>query len=140
MSAKFSQYDMVRIELFEMLFPKMIYSGTVEEQDRFFYALKEDGMNLVHDMYESMCEQDKIQYPYEKNDFSVKTLDRGGVGMIQINIPEQNEQMNDVYRAYVLYTNREKKKKKIGSILLLNVSVAPEMCLYFILMPLERDF
>lgn len=102
---------MVRIELFEMLFPKMIYSGTVEEQDRFFYALKEDGMNLVHDMYESMCEQDKIQYPYEKNDFSVKTLDRGGVGMIQINIPEQNEQMNDVYRAYVLYTNREKKEE-----------------------------
>lgn len=111
MNAEFSKHDMARIELFEMLFPRMIYSGSAEEQDSFFYALKKDGKNLVHDMYESMCEQDKMQYPYKKNDFSVKTLERGGVGMIQINIPEQNEQINDVYRAYILYTNKGEDRK-----------------------------
>lgn len=107
MNRMYTDYDRLRIELFEMLFPRVLYGGTEEEQNAMFHALCEDGNNLVHDLYATMCVQDELEYPYMENDFTVDVLERGGVQIIQINFPEYNQRINDVIRAYVLYMVKE---------------------------------
>ena len=58
MNRMYTDYDRLRIELFEMLFPRVLYGGTEEEQNAMFHALCEDGNNLVHDLYATMCVQE----------------------------------------------------------------------------------
>lgn len=107
MNKMYTDYDRLRIELFEILFPRMIYGGSEEERNETFNALREDGSNLVHDLYASMCVQDQLEYPYSENDFTVEVLERGGIGIIQINFPEYNQQINDVVRAYILFSGKD---------------------------------
>lgn len=107
MEKEYDKYDCLRYEIFETLIPVMLYEGTEKEKDDFFGFLMQDGKTLIHDMYQIVCEDDGLPYPYEKKDFEVEILERGGVNILQILLPTYNPNINDILRAYILFTKRE---------------------------------
>jgi hypothetical protein len=125
-------YDCLRYELFETLIPAMLYKGTEKERDEFFGFLKQDGKTIIHDMYQTLCEDDGLPYPYENPDFEVRIFERGGVNIMQIILPSYNPNINDILRAYFLFAKSDDgrdirryfliKRFKNGSIFILNVN------------------
>lgn len=86
----YDRYDCLRYELFETLIPAMLYKGTEKERDEFFGFLKQDGKTFIHDMYQTLCEDNGLPYPYGKPDFEVRIFERGGVNILQILLPPYN--------------------------------------------------
>ena len=113
MEQKYSYYDYLRQELFEELIPKMLYKGTEEESSRFFQQLFQENKRLVRDMFQTLCEDDGVAYPYHNKDFETEILERGGIHMLQILLPPGDPGISDVLRAYLMYT-----KKKDGSLII----------------------
>ena len=74
MEKDYDGYDCLRYELFETLIPAMLYKGTEKERDEFFRFLKQDGKTFIHDMYQTLCEDDGLPYPYENSDLSTNCL------------------------------------------------------------------
>lgn len=101
---QYNHYDYLRYELFEMLIPSMLYEGTDEQKEEFFQLLIHDGKNVIQNIYDTMCEDDKLPYPYNKEDFEVNTLERGGIRILQILLPPYNQDISDILRAYLLFT------------------------------------
>ena len=101
---RYCKYDCLRFELFESLLPQMLYCGAEKEKEEFFSSLEQDGRTLVHDMYKILCEDDGVPYPYEEKDFKVEIFERGGINILQILLPPYNPNINNVLRAYLLYT------------------------------------
>ena len=102
METEYDRYDCLRYELFETLIPAMLYKGTEKERDEFFGFLKQDGKVFIHDMYQTLCEDDSLPYPYENPDFEVRIFERGGVNILQILLPPYNPNINDILRVYLL--------------------------------------
>ena len=136
---EYDRYDCLRYELFETLIPVMLYEGTEKEKDEFFGFLKHDGKNFIHDMYQTICEDDGLPYPHEKTDFEVEILERGGVNILQIILPPCNPNINDILRAYVLFAKHGVsidtrryfviKRFKNGSIFILHINLELEKVL-----------
>ncbi len=84
---EYDGYDCLRYELLETLIPAMLYKGTEKERDEFFGFLKQDGKTFIHDMYQTLCEDEGLPYPYENSDFEVRIFERGGVNILQILLP-----------------------------------------------------
>ena len=103
---EYGRYDCLRYELFEMLIPAMLYKGTEKERDEVFGFLKQDRKTFIHDMYQTLCEDDGLPYPYENSDFKVRILERGGVNILQILLPSYNPNISDILRAYFIFTKR----------------------------------
>ena len=101
----YDNYDLLRCEFFEYLFPGLVYGGTQEEQLQLIETLEEDGSGLIHYLFEKLCKEDGVEYPYTDNDFKVNLIERGGIHYIQICVPGYNPEINDVLQAYILYTN-----------------------------------
>ncbi len=139
MEKEYDEYDCLRYELFETLIPVMLYQGTEKERDEFFGFLKQDGKTFVHDMFQSICEDDGLPYPYENSDFQVEVFERGGVNIIQILLPAFNANINSALRAYLLFTkggdDREKrryfliKRFKNGNVFIMYVNPESEQLL-----------
>lgn len=135
METQYNHYDYLRYELFEMLIPSMLYEGTEEQKEEFFQLLIHDGKNVICNMYSTMCGDDKLPYPYEKEDFEVNTLERGGIRILQILLPPYNPDISDILRAYLLFTRLQNgsyvkryfviKRFKDGSVF--NLCITPEM-------------
>lgn len=111
MENQFSNYDCLRYELFEMLLPKMLYTGTEEQKDDFFNLLRQEGKSLIYNMYYTLCEGDKILCPYEEKDFEVEIFERGGVNLLEILLPQYNPGINDILRTYVLFAKCVEEKQ-----------------------------
>lgn len=116
MEMEYDRYDCLRYELFEMLIPAMLYKGTEKERDEFFGFLKQDGKIFIHDMYQTLCEDDGLPYPYGNPDFEVKLFERGGVNILQILLPPYNPNINDILRVY-FFLQRVMTAEKQGGIL-----------------------
>lgn len=132
MENEYDRYDCLRYELFEMLIPKMLYKGTEKEKDEFFGFFTQYGKTFVQDMYQTICEDDGLPYPYKNPDFEVETFERGGVNLMQIILPSYNPNISDILRAYFLFAKSDDgrdlrryfliKRFKNGSIFILNVN------------------
>lgn len=104
MEKQYNHYDYLRWELFEKLIPSMLYKGTEEQKEEFFQSLIHDGKNVIHSLYDIICEEDKLPYPYEKEDFEVNVFERGGINFLQILFPSYNPNINDILRTYLLFS------------------------------------
>lgn len=102
----FTVYEKLRYELFEQLLPVLLCTGTEEEKESILNLLIHNGHELIHDSFKELCDMDKVEYPYADNDFEVNYFERGGVNYVQIMLPEieASEGINDILRAYVLYS------------------------------------
>ncbi len=107
MEKEYDGYDCLRYELFETLIPAMLYKGTEKERDEFFGFLKQDRKTFIHDMYQTLCEDDSLPYPYENSDFEVRIFERGGVNILQILLPSYNQNISDILRAYFLFAKSD---------------------------------
>lgn len=107
MKKECDRYDYLCYQLFETLIPAMLYHGTEKEKDEFFKILMQDGKTFIHDMYQTICEEDGLPYPYKNIDFEVKIFERGGVNILQILLPPHNFNINNILRAYFLFTRCE---------------------------------
>ena len=85
----------------------MLYNGTEEEKETFFGLLQEEGDELINEMYQDICISDGLTYPYEKEDFKVEILERGGIRLLQICLPPYNPDINSILRVYFLFSKRE---------------------------------
>ena len=101
----YDKYDLLRCEFFEYLLPGLVYGGTQEEQIQLIETLEADGSGLIHYLFDKLCKEDGVEYPYTGNDFKVNMIERGGIHYIQICLPGYNSEINDVLRAYILYTH-----------------------------------
>lgn len=102
MKEKFSIYDKLKIELFEIVFPAFLYEQ-VKNEENFLNILQENISLFAHDMYASFCESEKVNYPYQTDDFHVEEIKIGSVTALQIDIPEVNMNMNDILCAYIVW-------------------------------------
>ena len=109
----YDKYDLLRCEFFEYLLPGLVYGGTQEEQIQLIETLEADGSGLIHDLFDKLCKEDGVEYPYTGNDFKVNVIERGGIHYIQICLPGYNSEINDVLRAYILYTHERKSGKQV---------------------------
>lgn len=100
---KISPQDCLRYELFECLLPRLVYTGTKKEQDRVLNALRYDGPNFIHTLFAEMCQEDQIACPYHITDFKVKCVERGGISMVQVELPRHNPDISDILRIYLLF-------------------------------------
>lgn len=107
---EFTKYDMMRFELFEIWLPTLIYKGTEKQQEDMISYLKNDGTQLIHELFASMCQQDGVPYPYSVVDFSVKHFLCGGIEYIEIDLPAFNPKIHDFKRAYLLMIKDENGK------------------------------
>lgn len=103
----FDKYDCLRYELFEVLLPKMLHTGTEEEKQNILQALLTYGGAFVHDMFAQMCEEDGVPYPYSNADYKVNVFERGGIHYIQVLLPKIETAVNNILRAYVLYIKKD---------------------------------
>lgn len=110
MEEQFDCYDGLRYELFEVLLPQMLYKGTEIQKEEFFNTLLSEGKDFIREMYNALCEDDKLPYPYKKEDFEVETLERGGVNLLKISLPPYNPAINDILRAYLLFMRKKNDK------------------------------
>ena len=101
----YDKYDLLRCEFFEYLLPGLVYGGTQEEQLQLLQSLEDDGSGLIHYLFDKLCKEDGVEYPYTDNDFKVNMIERGGIHYIQICLPGYNPEINDVRRAYIVYLN-----------------------------------
>ena len=139
MEKDYDGYDCLRYELFETLIPAMLYKGTEKERDEFFGFLKQDGKTFIHDMYQTLCEDDGLPYPYDNSDFEVRIFERGGVNILQILLLSYNPNISDILRAYFIFTKRDNsrdtrryfliKRFKSGKIFILYANPECEMML-----------
>lgn len=105
MTGNYDKYDLLRYEFFEYLLPGLVYGGMQQEQLSLLKALEEIGSEFIHSLFDELCKEDGEEYPYTEKDFKVNLLERGGIHYIQIFLPGYNSKINDVLRAYILYTN-----------------------------------
>lgn len=106
MKKEFSHYDILRWEVFEKLFPQMLYDGGDEACTRFFNSVCEDGQELAYFIYKSLCSNDKVECPYKSEDFKTECLSRGNINMVKIQLPEHNPDISDILRVYVVYSGK----------------------------------
>ena len=106
MEKEYDRYDCLRFELFETLIPAMLYKGTEKDKNEFLGFLKQDGKAFIHDMYQTLCEEDGLPYRHEKAEFEVEVIERGGVNILQILLPPHNPNISDILRAYLLFAKR----------------------------------
>lgn len=106
MEKEFDHYEVLKWELFEKLFPKMIYYGGEGERDDFFRSLREDGQRLAFMMFEALCMEDKVDCPYKTEDFQAEAISRGNIGMVKIQPPECSPKSSGILRAYVAYSEK----------------------------------
>lgn len=102
MEKDYGQYDTLFGELFERLFPEMVYNGPMDEQKEFFCLLQEEGSKLVYDMYRVMCEDAKLPCLNKKEDFEVNIFERGGINLLQIAFSQYGVD-DTILRAYLLF-------------------------------------
>lgn len=107
----YNKYDLLRCEFFEYLLPGLVYGGTEAEQLQLLNTLEKDGSRLIHTLFEKLCKEEGVKYPYANKDLKVNLLERGGVHYIQICLPGYNPEINDVLRAYILYVSERKTGK-----------------------------
>lgn len=105
MEQKYSYPEYVRVLLFEHLLPKMLYSG--KEKDNLFNALRYDGQDLIYDLVDELCQEDNQPCPYSADDFSVEVLNRGGISMLRIDLPQCRENIGSILRAYLLFAEND---------------------------------
>lgn len=101
MEQKYSYQEYVKVLLFEHLLPHMLYTG--EEKDSLFQALRYDGRELVCDLVCELYQEDNQPCPYSTDDFSVEELNRGGIGMLRIDLPQCEKDISSILRAYLLF-------------------------------------
>ncbi len=107
MEKKYNYYDYLRYELFEELIPRLLYKGTSEEQNDFFQSLLQGNKHMIHELFQTMCEDDGVPYPYNNVDFETEIFERGGVNILQILLPPCDPEINAILRAYLLYIKWE---------------------------------
>lgn len=107
MEKEYDRYDCLRFELFETLIPEILYKGTEKEKNDFFGLLKQSGKNFIHVMYQALCEEDGLPYPYENIDFEVEFFQKGRVNFLQILLPPYNQNISDILRVYLLFTKSD---------------------------------
>ncbi len=110
----YTVYEKIRYELFEKLLPAVLCTGTKKERKEALKVLMEQGENFVRDGFVKFCEQDRVEYPYRKQDFQVNRFERGGIYYVQFMLPKEKVTPgnNDILRAYILYS----VKKETGEI------------------------
>ena len=109
----YDKYDLLRCEFFEYLLPGLVYGGTQEEQIQLIETLEADGSGLIHYLFDKLCKEDGVEYPYTGNDFKVNVIERGGIHYIQICLPGYNPEINDVRRAYIVYLNDRRTNEMV---------------------------
>ncbi len=102
---EFRCIDGLKWELFEELLPKLLYMQNEEREDDFFHVLKERGQNIVYEILRQLCEEDQAECPYEADAFSVSCFSRASLHFIQMNLPPYNPSINDIVRAYIVYSD-----------------------------------
>lgn len=105
---KITEYEKIRYELFEYLFPVLLFTGEEEERIETLRCFIDYGVDYVHDSFEELCLMDGFVYPYLDNDFEVNYFERGGINYVQIILPENipSEGANNILRAYILYSKK----------------------------------
>ncbi len=103
MEKEYNLYDCLQSELFEILLPRMLFTGTRKEQEDFFRFMLEKKQVMIHDLFEVLCKNNHVPYPYRASDFEVEMLERGGISFLQILIPKQPESRSDILRVYLLF-------------------------------------
>lgn len=99
-------YDCLQCEFFEVLIPRMLYKGTVEQQEDFFRFLIEKKKAMVQDLYKVFCKSNDLTCPYGDSDFETELFERGGIRFLQIQVPE-HPGSGMILRAYLLFMKGE---------------------------------
>lgn len=136
MEQKYTYYDYLRHELFEVLIPRMLYKGTGEENSQFFQLLFRENKQLIRDMFQTLCEDDSVPYPYHDTDFDTEILRRGGIQFLQIVLPPGSPEISDVLRAYLMCATKGDgspiikyfviRRFEDGSVFILNITPEAE--------------
>lgn len=105
---KFDKYDMLKYELFEQLIPTLLYEEENNVGKLLLEELENEADRAVYDLFCRLCEDDKIDCPYEISDFAIKKYEMSGIRFIELSLPESNDQINHVVRAYVLIAHERK--------------------------------
>lgn len=100
----YDKKDLLKVEMFEHLFPGLFYHGTQKEQLDTIDVMLKDGNNFIKYIYHKICAEDGIEYPYTDDDFKVDTFERGGIYFIRLHVPGRNPDITEVHRVYILYT------------------------------------
>lgn len=102
----YTVYELLRYELFEQLFPVLLFSGIKKERKQALYDFTHGGSDFIHVCFEELCKEDGVPYPYSENDFKVNYFERGGVKFVQIILPEiePSKNKNNIFRAYLMYS------------------------------------
>lgn len=110
---EFDKYDLIKYEIFEELFPELLYKINQEEREKIIEELEISSENKIYELFNRLCEEEKIDCPYDKNDFTIHRFEEGGIQFIEISVPEPSHQINHILRAYIMVVrergNEEKK-------------------------------
>lgn len=104
MAKQFYPLGGLRYELFEALLPRMVYKEAGMELHGLLQILQKEKECLVFAMFKELCEESCVSCPYSKGDFQTELFERGGVGVIQMNLPPYNPAISDIVRAYLLFS------------------------------------
>lgn len=105
MDQNFSYPEYIKVLLFEHLLPQMLYTG--EGKDDLFNSLRYDGQNLILYLVDELYQEDNQNCPYSTGDFKVEILNRGGIGMMRIDLPQGSEDVCGILRAYILFVGND---------------------------------
>lgn len=112
---EFDQYDKLKYELFEQLLPVLLYEEKDDVGKILLEELEAEYDGAVYDLFCRLCEDDKIECPYDKCDLAIKKYEMSGIQFIELSLPETTANINHAVRAYVLtaYGRKEPEKKYV---------------------------
>lgn len=110
---EFDKYDMLQYELFEQLIPELLYHAEKEIRKLLLENLQSEYSGSIYDLFEKLCEEDKVSCPYSESNFAIKYFEVSGIEFVEIAVPGTTNQINHCIRAYILSAHeRENPDKK----------------------------
>lgn len=104
MKKEMNQPKYLHDELFEQLLPAMIYQESKDGNNDFIKTLQHDGQGLIHALSVQLCQEENLSSLFQKNDFSVQGLKKGGINIIQIDCPVIDSSTSNIESAFLLFT------------------------------------
>lgn len=68
--------------------------------------MRNDGTGFAHALFEEICREDKIACRYKRRDFKARCVERGGITMAEVDLPEHETKLNNILRVYLLFVER----------------------------------
>jgi len=106
---EFTIHDKIRYEFFEALLPEILCNGDKEEIDKYIHYVIDEGERFIPDMVEELYSDDGVECPFKPEEYEINRFVRGGINFVQIILPKLETKVNDIQRAYLLYSQKDGK-------------------------------